>query len=113
MIHDPWLLKGLFLSYSFFNKSCLYSQCFTISDAPSTSKDGSSVTPVGKGAKVRSADKDSDGEDDDDADDDDDDDEEETLESKIPKSHECKMVHGEKAITALTIDPSGSRLASG
>ena len=102
------------MSYSFFNKSCLYSQCFTISDAPSTSKDGSSVTPVGKEAKVGSADKGSAGEEeDDDDDDDDDDDEEETLESKIPKSHECKMVHGEKAITALTIDPSGSRLASG
>ena len=42
-----------------------------------------------------------------------DDEVEETLESKIPKSHECKMVHGDKAITALTIDPSGSRLVSG
>jgi hypothetical protein len=48
-----------------------------------------------------------------DDDDDDEEEEEERLESKIPKSHECKMVHGEKAITALTIDPSGSRLASG
>ena len=38
---------------------------------------------------------------------------EETLESKIPKSHECKMIHGSKAITALAIDPAGSRLASG
>ena len=38
---------------------------------------------------------------------------EETLESKIPKSHECKMVHGSKAVTALAIDPAGSRLASG
>ena len=56
--------------------------------------------------------KDSDGEEEEDSDDSDDY-VEETLESKIPKSHECKMVHGDKAITALTIDPSGSRLASG
>ena len=57
--------------------------------------------------------KDSDAEEEEEDSDDSDDYVEETLESKIPKSHECKMVHGEKAITALTIDPSGSRLASG
>ena len=56
---------------------------------------------------------DDDGEEEEDDDEEVDDEVEETLESKIPKSHECKMVHGDKAITALTIDPSGSRLASG
>ena len=48
-----------------------------------------------------------------DSDDDVEEEAEETLESKIPKSHECKMVHGDKPITGLTIDASGSRLASG
>ena len=38
---------------------------------------------------------------------------EETLDKKIPCSHECKLEHGSKAISALAIDPSGSRLVSG
>ena len=42
-----------------------------------------------------------------------DDEKEETLDEKIPRSHECKLEHGSKAISALAIDPSGSRLASG
>ena len=29
---------------------------------------------------------------------------------KIPRSHEIKLVHGEKAITALSLDPSGARV---
>ncbi len=41
------------------------------------------------------------------------DEEEETLESKIPRSHEVRLGHGSKAISALAIDPSGSRLVSG
>lgn len=31
----------------------------------------------------------------------------------IPCSHECFMRHGNKAVTALSVDPSGARLASG
>ena len=27
---------------------------------------------------------------------------------KIPRSHEIKLVHGDKAITALSLDPSGT-----
>lgn len=38
---------------------------------------------------------------------------EETLDQKIPCSHECRLEHGNKAISALAIDPSGSRLVSG
>ena len=41
------------------------------------------------------------------------DEKEETLEEKIPRSHECKLEHGSKAVSALAIDPSGSRLVSG
>ena len=42
-----------------------------------------------------------------------DDEKEDTLEDKIPKSHECRLEHGSKAVSALAIDPSGSRLTSG
>ena len=38
---------------------------------------------------------------------------EETLDQKIPKSHECQLRHGQKAVSALAIDPSGARLVSG
>lgn len=31
----------------------------------------------------------------------------------IPLTHEATMKHGNKAITALSVDPSGARLASG
>lgn len=31
----------------------------------------------------------------------------------IPCSHEAQMVHGTKAVTAICVDPSGARLASG
>lgn len=31
----------------------------------------------------------------------------------IPCSHETKMSHGSKAVTAISVDPSGARLASG
>lgn len=31
----------------------------------------------------------------------------------IPATHECSMHHGNKAVTALSVDPSGARLASG
>ena len=43
----------------------------------------------------------------------DEDEEEESLEKKIPNSHECAMQHGKRAISALAIDPSGARLVSG
>lgn len=48
---------------------------------------------------------------------DDDDDEEETNADEthifIPCSSETSMTHGNKAVTALCVDPSGARLASG
>merc|ERR1712223_141931 len=43
----------------------------------------------------------------------DEDEKDETLDQKIPYSHECRLEHGSKAISALAIDPSGSRLVSG
>ena len=39
------------------------------------------------------------------ADSSDDEDEEETLDQKIPRSHECKLQHGNRAVSALAIDP--------
>lgn len=42
-----------------------------------------------------------------------DDGEEDSVEYKIPASHEVEMQHGSKAVTALTADASGARLASG
>jgi hypothetical protein len=32
---------------------------------------------------------------------------------KIPRSHEIKLVHGSKPISALALDPSGARVISG
>lgn len=52
-------------------------------------------------------------------DEDDDDDEEEEGEreetpvDRIPHSHEVSLAHGDKAITSLALDPSGSRVISG
>lgn len=60
--------------------------------------------------KKESADSD----DDDDSDDEESgDDEEDTVDYKIPASHEVEMLHGTKAVTAMTTDASGARLASG
>lgn len=44
-----------------------------------------------------------------------DDSDEEEIDSNlfIPCTHEAQMVHGNKAVTALCVDPSGARLASG
>lgn len=42
-----------------------------------------------------------------------DDGEEDSVAYKIPASHEVEMHHGSKAVTALTSDASGARLASG
>lgn len=39
--------------------------------------------------------------------------EEDNIAYKIPASHEIEMQHGSKAITALSMDSSGSRLVSG
>ncbi|CAG9792878.1 unnamed protein product [Diatraea saccharalis] len=41
------------------------------------------------------------------------DDEELTLEKRIPNTHEVQMQHGSKAVVALSVDPSGARLATG
>eukprot|EP00088_Acartia_fossae_P016822 TRINITY_DN1947_c0_g1_i1.p1 TRINITY_DN1947_c0_g1~~TRINITY_DN1947_c0_g1_i1.p1 ORF type:complete len:722 (+),score=178.20 TRINITY_DN1947_c0_g1_i1:39-2168(+) len=38
---------------------------------------------------------------------------EESVVDKIPRSHEIKLVHGDKAITSLSLDPSGARVISG
>eukprot|EP00111_Clytia_hemisphaerica_P020745 TCONS_00061184-protein len=48
-----------------------------------------------------------------DSDEESEDDEEENLLQKIPRSHEITLKHGTKVISALALDPSGSRLASG
>jgi hypothetical protein len=40
-------------------------------------------------------------------------DEEESMVDKIPRSHEIKLVHGSKPISALALDPSGARVISG
>ncbi len=39
--------------------------------------------------------------------------EEESMVDKIPRSHEIKLVHGSKPISALALDPSGARVISG
>ena len=39
--------------------------------------------------------------------------EEETPVDRIPHSHEVSLCHGDKAITSLALDPSGSRVISG
>jgi WD repeat-containing protein 70 len=80
----------------------------------------SSTKSKGKKKKKKNK-KEKDSDDDDDSDDSgaeesepsDDDGEEDTVEYKIPASHEVEMRHGSKAITALTSDASGARLASG
>lgn len=42
-----------------------------------------------------------------------DDDEELPLEKRIPNTHEVEMLHGNKAVVAVAVDPSGARLATG
>ncbi|VEN41924.1 unnamed protein product [Callosobruchus maculatus] len=42
-----------------------------------------------------------------------DDNPEDDIKLLIPCSHEVQMVHGTKAVTAISVDPSGARLASG
>ncbi|XP_076075881.1 WD repeat-containing protein 70-like [Mytilus galloprovincialis] len=48
-----------------------------------------------------------------DSEDDDSEEEEETLDQKIPSSHEISLNHGSKTVSALTLDPSGARLVTG
>lgn len=48
-----------------------------------------------------------------DSDEEDSEEEEETLDQKIPSSHEIKLNHGVKTVSALTLDPSGARLVTG
>ena len=57
--------------------------------------------------------KDGDDSDSDDDESSDDSDDEMNLERRIPKSHEVQLNHGSKAISAMAIDPSGSRLVTG
>ncbi|GLV32263.1 uncharacterized protein CBL_11780 [Carabus blaptoides fortunei] len=45
--------------------------------------------------------------------DDDSDDEDSNIDKMIPASHEVSMNHGVKAVTAISSDPSGARLATG
>lgn len=53
------------------------------------------------------------GVDSDSSDDEDENGREETLQSKIPASHEVCMLHGTKAVVAVAADPAGARLATG
>lgn len=71
-----------------------------------------------KNSKKKKSKKDSDDDDDDDDDDSSDsnlsdNEEEDSIAYKIPASHEVEMHHGSKAVTALTADASGGRIASG
>ncbi|XP_031554447.1 WD repeat-containing protein 70-like isoform X2 [Actinia tenebrosa] len=51
--------------------------------------------------------------DDDDDEDDEDDDDKEEVENRLPISHEVVLQHGSKTISAITLEPSGSRLLTG
>lgn len=50
---------------------------------------------------------------DDDDDNDEDDDDKKSIESRIPVSHEISLDHGNKTVSAVALDPSGSRLVTG
>ncbi|KAF6212163.1 hypothetical protein GE061_012684 [Apolygus lucorum] len=65
---------------------------------------------VGQGTKMAESDDDSGG---DDSEDESDDGEDFNLSGKLPLSRDISINHGTKAVVALTIDPSGTRLASG
>lgn len=77
----------------------------------------SSGKSLDKKKSKKKKEKDSDDDDSDEASDEDsdlsDDGEEDSVAYKIPASHEVDMRHGSKAVTALTSDASGARLASG
>ena len=66
-----------------------------------------------KKKKTKKAKDGSDSDSDDDDESSDDSDDEMSLERRIPKSHEVQLNHGSKAISAMAIDPSGSRLVTG
>ena len=66
-----------------------------------------------KKKKTKKAKDGSDSDSDDDDESSDDSDDEMNLERRIPKSHEVQLNHGSKAISAMAIDPSGSRLVTG
>jgi len=72
-------------------------------DSDSDSDDTIGPTPPGGDAPAVGSDDEEDEEED----------EEDSMVDKIPRSHEIKLVHGEKAITALSLDPSGARVISG
>ena len=66
-----------------------------------------------KKKKTKKAKDGSDSDSDDDDESSDGSDDEMNLERRIPKSHEVQLNHGSKAISAMAIDPSGSRLVTG
>lgn len=75
-----------------------------------------SIKKKKKKKKVKDDDSDTDSDKDSDEDSDEkvsDDEEEDSVAYRIPASHEVEMHHGSKAVTALTADASGARLASG
>lgn len=82
-----------------------------VGTGPAPEKDSSSSSQTTVATKKNKNKTESDDSDSDD--DDSDDEEEDTVEYKIPASHEVEMHHGSKAVTALTSDASGARLASG
>lgn len=85
-----------------------------IPEPASTTK--TSIKKKKKKKKVKDDDSDTDSDKDSDEDSDEkvsDDEEEDSVAYRIPASHEVEMHHGSKAVTALTADASGARLASG
>ena len=84
--------------------------------APSTSKGIKRSLTAAKEGEEKGGEKPKDSKEDEDEDEEEDisdEEEEETLQSRIPNSHEVQLNHGTKAVSALAIDPSGSRLVSG
>lgn len=69
------------------------------------------MPPVAMDRKTSDREKKEDSDDDDDRENDDDD--QESLEGRIPVSHEISLDHGNKTVSALALDPSGSRLVTG
>ncbi|CAH3019429.1 unnamed protein product [Porites evermanni] len=69
------------------------------------------MPPVAMDRKTSERERKEDSDDDDDRENDDDD--QESLEGGIPVSHEISLDHGNKTVSALALDPSGSRLVTG
>lgn len=73
------------------------------------------MPPSSSNVKKPDRNKGNDSDDDDDDNDDSEDDEnaKESIEKRIPISHEISLDHGNKTVSALALDPSGSRLVTG